>query len=147
MKGWVWSVVILAAGLDTIGAAIAAVDPAALLPAGEQMTGAAHVYAGYLVSRDLALAVGLCVFLILGARQVLTAVLLMSALTQLLDIAVDSASGRAVLVPGLGVLCGLLIVAAIRTSCGPVWRRSTWLDVGSTAPGNSSALHGPKSPA
>jgi hypothetical protein len=54
----------------------------------------------------------------------------MSALTQAFDIAVDGASGRAVLVPGLSVLCGLLFVSAMRTSRAPVWRRSTWLQLG-----------------
>jgi hypothetical protein len=126
---WIKGVVVLTVCLNVVGATIAVANPGAMLPAGEHMTSAARLYAGYLVSRDLSLAVVLLAFLVIRARQGLAAALLMGALTQVFDIVIDTSSGRAVLVPGLIVLCGLLLLAAGGASGAPVWRRSAWLAV------------------
>lgn len=126
---WVRWVVVLTVSLDVIGAVIAVAKPGAMLPAGEHMTSAARLYAGYLVSRDLSVAVVLIAFALIRARQGLAAALVLSASTQVFDIVIDASSGRAALVPGLSVLCALLVLAAGGVAGAPLWRRSAWLGI------------------
>jgi hypothetical protein len=125
---WVDVAVALAALLFAAGAVIALARPALLVGSGADVDAAARVYAGYLASRDGALAVALLVGLAVRARQLLAGALLMAALIQAVDIAVDASSGRLVLVPGLAALAALILAAATRLARRPVWRAASWRD-------------------
>ena len=65
---WVGAVVVLGAALMAMGAVIALVHPAMLVSPGDEINSAAHIYAGYLVSRNLIVAVFLLLALGLRAR-------------------------------------------------------------------------------
>jgi hypothetical protein len=123
---WVDAAVVLVALLFAAGGVIALVRPALLVASGADIDPAARVYAGYLASRDCALAVALIVLLVLRARQLLAGALLLAALVQAMDIVVDAGSGRLVLVPGLVLLAALMIAAATRLARRPVWRAASW---------------------
>jgi hypothetical protein len=116
---WVSTIVILGALLTAAGGIIAQVHPALLLRAGDQVTPAAHVYAGYLVSRNLALAVMLLAVLVLRARRVLAGLMVLTAVIQLIDAVVDAAGGRWTLVPGVMVFGVAFLVGAVRLSALP----------------------------
>ncbi len=117
---WVTVIVILGALLTAAGGVIALAHPETLLGPGEHMNQAAHVYAGYLVSRNLALAVVLLAVLALGARRALTGLMVYTALAQLIDAVVDAATGRAALLPVVLVFAVAFLVGAARLS-GPAW--------------------------
>ncbi|MEO7060600.1 MAG: hypothetical protein ABI083_12835 [Lapillicoccus sp.] len=121
-------VVLVIAGLTAAGGVIAAVDPGMLIGTAAPETRATYVYAGYLVSRNLALAVALVALLALRARRMLAGALLLTALIQILDIVVDAATGRLALVPGLVVLTAALFAATVKASPEPPWRLGTWRD-------------------
>jgi hypothetical protein len=114
---WVPLAGILVALLFATGAVIALARPALLVASDAAIDAATHVSAGYLASRDSALAVALVVVLVLRARQLLAGALLLAALIQVADIVVDATTGRLVLVPGLAVLTALMLVLP-RGLCG-----------------------------
>jgi len=58
------------------------------------MNSAARVYAGYLVSRNLAIALMLLAAWVTGARQALSGLTVFAALVQFLDMGLDAAEGR-----------------------------------------------------
>jgi hypothetical protein len=78
------------------------------------MNQAAYVYAGYLVSRDLALAAMLIAALALRAYHVLVGLMALTALTQVIDSIVDATTGRASLLPVILVFAVAYFIAAIR---------------------------------
>jgi hypothetical protein len=114
-------VVLLAAG-----AIIAVVHPILLVSPQDQINQATRVYAGYLASRNMALALMLLAALILRARRTLNILALLTALIQLLDIAMDFAEGRWVVVPGVAILAALFFVASARISGYPFWKKEAW---------------------
>jgi hypothetical protein len=126
---WVHPTVILVAVLLGAGAVIALVRPALLVASGADIDAATHVYAGYLATRDAALALVLVVLLALGARQLLAGALLLVALIQVADIVVDATTGRLLLVPGLAVLTALILGAAWKVAPRPLWRIASWREV------------------
>jgi hypothetical protein len=126
---WVPPAVVLVAVLFAAGAVIALARPALLVAPGADVDAAARVYAGYVASRDAALAVALVVLLVLRASQLLAGALLLAALIQAVDIVVDAATGRLVLVPGLAVLTVLMIATATRLARRPMWRTASWRDI------------------
>jgi hypothetical protein len=126
--GGVSAIVILGAMLTAAGGIIAEVRPTLLLSAGERMNAAAGVYAGYLVSRNLALAVMLVATLVLRARRELTGLMVLTALIQVVDAIVDGAGGRWTLVPGVLALGVAFLVGAARLSPRPLWPPGTWRD-------------------
>jgi hypothetical protein len=128
VPGWLVAIVGLGIALTALGAVVAIADPALLLGPGEQVTGATRVYAGYLFSRNLALAAALTAALAIGARRQVVGLVTLAGLIQALDVAVDAATGRWVLVPGLTVLTALFFVAARRLAGQPLWRPGTWRD-------------------
>jgi hypothetical protein len=128
MAGWLFPVVGTGALLTAAGAVIAITDPALLLGPHDRVTDAVRVYAAYLFSRNLALAVVLVVALAARARRVLAALLLLTALVQLLDAAVDATTGRWVLVPGLVVLVGGFLLGADRLYDRRMWKVNIWGD-------------------
>jgi hypothetical protein len=86
------------------------------------MNQAAYTYAGCLISRDLALAVMLLATLALRARHVLAGLMVLTALTQLIDAVVDATSGRASLLPILLVFVAAFLIGAARLSGQALWK-------------------------
>lgn len=84
-----------------------------------------HVYAGYFIGRNLALAVALLMLLALRAHRMLTGALVLASLVQAFDIVIDARTGRLVLVPALVLLTAHLFTAASRLSPQPLWRAGT----------------------
>jgi hypothetical protein len=123
---WVTAVVLLGAVLMAVGAVIALVHPAMLVLPGDEINGAARIYAGYLVSRNLTIATFLLLALVLRARGMLNTLVLLVAWIQILDASVDGWEGRWMIVPGILVLAGMFLAAAVRLSGYPFWKAEAW---------------------
>lgn len=119
---WLRAVVILGALLLATGAVLALVHPAMLVSPHDEINGAVHIYAGYLASRNLALAIMLVALLSLSAKHALSNMMVLVALVQLLDAGIDCAEGRWILVPGVVLLGLLFFIGAVRLTGYPFWR-------------------------
>jgi hypothetical protein len=124
---WVSVLVIAGALLTAMGAVIALVRPAMLVSPHDQINEAVHIYAGYLAARNLALALMLTGLLALRARRALGNLMALVALVQLLDVCIDFAEGRWIIVPAVLVLGVLFSIGAARLSGSPFWRREAWI--------------------
>ena len=93
---------------------------------GEEMNAAARIFAGYLFSRNLAIAALLVGALIAGARKALGTLMLLTAAVQLIDGVVDSYEQRWMIVPGVVVLGCLFAMAAGGVVGSPVWKTKFW---------------------
>jgi hypothetical protein len=113
-----WLVVIVVVGsiLMIAGGLIALVRPELLLSAHQQITEATHIYAGYLVSRNLALGLMLLAALALRARAPLSVLMVLYASIQFLDAITDCVEGRWTIVPGIVMLGLLFLIGAARAS-------------------------------
>lgn len=108
------------------GALLALLHPALLVSPHDEINAAVHIYAGYLASRNLGLAIMLLAAMSLRAKGTLNTLMLLSAFIQLLDAGIDCVEGRWVIVPGV-VLIGLLFfVGSARLSGYPFWRMEAW---------------------
>jgi len=116
----------LGALLLIAGALIALFHPVMLVSAQDEINGAVHVYAGYLASRNLALAVMLLAALSLGAKRLLNNLLLLVSLIQLLDAVIDVVEGRWPVAIGVAVLAVLFFVASVSLSGFPFWKTRAW---------------------
>lgn len=125
---WIYLVVGLGACLMIMGAVIALVNPAMLASGGGEINFAVHVYAGYLVARNLALAAMLMIMLGLRARAALSSLMVLTAFIQLLDAGMDSLEGRWALLPGILVFAIVFFLGAARLSGQAFWRREAWRD-------------------
>jgi len=125
---WLSASVILGALLMAAGAMLALINPAMLVSASAEINVAARVYAGYLVSRNLALAAMLVVMLRGRARGPLGTLMLLTACIQLLDAGMDSLEGRWTLVPGVLVFAIVFFIGAARLSGRPFWNLAAWRD-------------------
>jgi hypothetical protein len=125
---WLPLIVVPGALLLAAGAIVALVNPAMLASPGIAINGAVHVYAGYLVARNLALALLLLVTLGMGARRSLSTLMVLTALIQLLDAGMDMAERRWPLIPGVLIFAALFLFGAARITGAPVWRRAAWRD-------------------
>jgi hypothetical protein len=123
---WLRTVVILGALLMAAGAVLALVHPAMLVSPHDEINGAVHIYAGYLASRNLAMAILLIVLLSLSAKRALSNLMLLVALIQLLDACIDCAEGRWPIVPGVLILGLIFLFAAAKLSSYPVWKPEFW---------------------
>lgn len=92
------------------------------------MNDAAYVYAGYLISRNLALAIVLLVLLAMGAKRMLAGVMVLVALIQLIDAVVDVTTGRAALLPVILLLGAAFLIGASRLLNQPFWNVAAWRD-------------------
>jgi hypothetical protein len=119
---WLVATVILGAFLLSAGALIALVRPAMLVSPQAQINGAVHVYAGYLVSRNLALAAMLLATLSMRARGALGTLMVLTACIQFLDAGIDAMEGRWSLVPGVLVLAVVFSIAAAWLSRYTFWK-------------------------
>jgi hypothetical protein len=126
---WLPLIVVPGALLLAAGASIALLNPAMLVSPGTEINSAVHVYAGYLVARNLALALLLLVTLSMGARRSLSTLMVLTAVIQVLDAAMDIVERRWPLIPGLLVFAGLFLFGAARITGGsPIWRAAAWRD-------------------
>ena len=125
---WVQLVVIAGALMTAAGAIIALVHPIMLVSPHDQINGAVRIYAGYLVSRNLAMAGLLIVLLILRAQRALRHLMVLVGLIQLLDACMDYAEDRWAIMPGVLVF-GLIFLLAARRLGGaiPFWSREAWI--------------------
>jgi hypothetical protein len=124
---WIRVVVVLGAALTAMGAVIALVDPVMLVSPHDEINGAVHVYAGYLVARNLAIALMLVALLLLGAKRALGNLMVLVGLIQLLDVCMDAAEGRWSIVPGILVFGLVFLVGAARLSGGKwFWNPAAW---------------------
>ena len=98
---WLVVIVVSGAALMAAGALIALLHPAMLVSPRDTINGAVRVYAGYLVSRNLALAIMLLVALTRKAREPLRILVILTAFIQLLDAGLDGMEQRWTLVPGV----------------------------------------------
>jgi len=125
---WLLLIVVPGALLLAAGAIIALINPAMLASPGIAINGAVHVYAGYLVARNLALAVLLLVTLSMGARSSLSTLMVLTALIQFFDAAMDMMEGRWQLIPGVVVFAVVFLFGAARITGAPIWRAAAWRD-------------------
>jgi hypothetical protein len=109
-----------------VGSVIALVHPAMLASPNAEINHAAHLYAGYFAVRNLALAVMLMAALSLGAKTSLNALMMLTALVQILDAGVDCVEARWTVVPGVMILGLLFLLGSARLSGHPFWRLKAW---------------------
>src|SRR5450432_3132434 len=88
---WLRIAVVTATLLVAAGGVIALVHPAMLVSPHDEINGAVHIYAGYLASRNLAMAAMLLCLLVAGARKQLAGLLTLIAFIQIADAVIDSA--------------------------------------------------------
>jgi hypothetical protein len=123
---WVKAVVILCVVLTGAGAVIAFVRPGILVQPNAEITAAVRTYAGYLTSRNAALALILLVLLVMRARRALGNLLATVGIIQVLDCFVDCVEARWTIAPGVLVL-GIVFLITANRLCGPLWRRDAWI--------------------
>ncbi len=121
-------IVLFGAVLLAFGAYVALFNPMLLIGKGEQMNNSARVFAGYLFSRNLALAVLLAGALALRARRVLGGLVALTALIQFIDAAVDCYEQRWAIVPVVVLLGVAFLIGAGSILERPVWKIDAWRD-------------------
>ena len=122
------AIAILAAVLLTAGASLALFDPTMLVGKGAQMNPAARVFAGYLFSRNLAVAALMAGALALRARKALGTLLTLTALIQFGDAAMDCYEQRWSIVPVV-VFLGLAFLIGAGSALGhSAWKINNWRD-------------------
>lgn len=123
---WVRTIVVLGALLMTAGALIALGHPALLVSPRDEINGAVHIYAGYLASRNLVLALMLVAAMGFRSRGTLNTLMLLTALIQVMDAGIDCVEGRWTLAPGVIIFGLLFLVGAARLSGYPFWKTAAW---------------------
>ena len=113
---WLYVSVIAGATLMGLGGVIALLKPGLLLGPGEAISSGVRVYAGYLVSRNVAMAAMLLVLLFLRARQMLIGMMFLTAVIQTLDAVLDVCEGRWPIVPGVILFAAIFFLGAQRLS-------------------------------
>lgn len=122
---WVSIVVILGTFLTLTGAVIGKVDPA-LLTNGSPITAATRVYADYMFSRNLALALILLFCFAIRAWRMLAGCMVLIALIQIIDVANDLVRGAFLLVPGLLVFAIVFLLGAWQLFGQAIWHADAW---------------------
>jgi hypothetical protein len=120
------AIAVLGALLLTAGAVLALFYPVMLVSAHDEINGAVHIYAGYLASRNLALAIMMVAALCFGAKGMLNNLLLLVAFIQLLDAVMDVVEGRWPVATGVVVLAALFFIASGSLSGYPFWKIHAW---------------------
>ncbi|HEY4010527.1 MAG TPA: hypothetical protein VGM11_10285 [Acidobacteriaceae bacterium] len=123
---WLIAIVIVGSALMIAGACFAFLRPEMLLSPGQPITEGVRVYAGYLVSRNLALSLMLLAALALRARAALSTLMLLYAFIQLLDVGNDALEGRWGIVPAIVILGLLFLLGAARLSGHSFWSAKAW---------------------
>jgi hypothetical protein len=125
---WATAIVIVCATLMALGAAIALLSPAMLIGPHANISPANTVYADYLASRNLAIAIMLLCMLAISARRGLASVLLLAALVQIIDAGFDCFEGRWTIAPAVLLLSLMLSAAANTVSRRRLYNASFWQD-------------------
>jgi hypothetical protein len=86
-----------------------------LLSPNDPISAGVRIYAGYLISRNAALALGLLGAVVFRVRTLLGAMLLLVGMVQVFDACMDAVEGRWALVPGIAVLGILFLWGAAKT--------------------------------
>ena len=121
------AIVVLGALLTAMGAGIALFHPIMLVSPHDQINGAVRIYAGYLVARNLAIAIMLLALLLIGARRALGNLMVLVGFIQLFDACMDVAEGRWTIAPGVLVFGLIFLFAAARLCDGlPFWKLEAW---------------------
>jgi len=118
----------LGALLMTAGAVIAVIHPAMLVSPHDEINGAVRIYAGYLFSRNLALALVLLAALVFRSKRNLHTLMVLIAFMQFLDVALDCLESRWAVIPGVAVLGVLFLIGASAISGAPFWKRTAWTE-------------------
>ncbi len=125
---WLTGSVILGSLLMASGGIIALIKPAMLVSPDAGIGSAVCVYAGYLVARNIPLAVMLLIMLGLRARNVLSSLMVLTAFIQLVDAGMDCMERRWTLVPGVLIFAAVFFLGAARLSGRPFWSLAAWRD-------------------
>lgn len=123
---WLTAMIALGALLLAAGAAIALLHPEMLTSPHDVMNGAVHIYASYLASRNIAIAIMLLALLLIRARRALSHLMVLVALIQGIDACMDCIDGRWAIVPGIIVFGLLFLVGAAKLSGYPFWQADAW---------------------
>lgn len=123
---WLSAVVVIGSLLMILGGVIALVHPALLVSPHDEINGAFHIYAGYLASRNLSLAIMLLAALLLRAQGSLHTLMILTGFVQILDACIDCVEGRWAVVPGVAVFGAVLLVGSARLSGHAFWRAGAW---------------------
>lgn len=123
---WISLSVIVGALLMGTGAIIALVRPAMLVGPGAEITAAVRVYAGYLVSRNLVLALMLLAMLTLRARRALSTLMVLTGFIQLFDAGLDVTEKRWGIAPGVLIFAIVFFLGAARLNGQPFWKLAAW---------------------
>jgi hypothetical protein len=126
----VWLTVIISLGtlLIAAGGAIALLHPEMLTSPHEVMNDGVHIYARYLASRNISIAIMLIALLLIRARRALSQLMVLVALVQGIDACMDCLDGRVAIVPGILVF-GVLFLFGAAKLCGyPFWKAYAWID-------------------
>ena len=124
LPAWPVAVAIGSALLMAAGGVIALVRPEMLASGGSAISSGMHVYASYLVSRNLAIAAFLLIAVGMKAPRALANYMLLAATVQLIDAVFDCLDGRWALVPGILIIGICLFMAARRVAAPRFWKRS-----------------------
>lgn len=125
---WLSAIVVVGVVLMVLGGIIALGNPAMLAPTGGEINGAVRVYAGYLFSRNVAIAAMLLCALIIRARRAVSYLMLLTAVIQILDATLDCLEGRWVIAPGVMLLGIAFLFGAVRAANTPLWKIEAWRD-------------------
>jgi hypothetical protein len=123
---WVSLIVVIGAFILATGATLALVRPVMLVSPNDEINSAVHVYAGYLASRNGALAVMLLVLLALGAKRALSNLMVVVALIQVFDACQDCIEGRWMIVPGVLLIGMVFLIGSRRLTGYPFWKAEAW---------------------
>jgi hypothetical protein len=124
---WLGAIVILGAALTAAGAVIALVRPIMLVSPQAEINDAVRIYAGYLVARNLAIAIMLLGLLLIGARRALGNLMVLVGFIQLFDACMDVAERRWTIAPGVLVFGLIFLFAAVRLCDDlPFWKLEAW---------------------
>lgn len=123
---WVNVIVLAGVLLLLAGAIIGKLQPKLLLSSNQPVTAATKVYADYLFSRNLVLAVSLVALLAFGRRRLLASLMTLIVGIQLVDAAVDIFSGRGMLIPILIVYAVVYFLCAWWLFGAPPWSGTAW---------------------
>jgi len=127
IPAWMNAVVIVGTLLMASGAVIALVRPAMLVSPHDAINGAVRVYADYLFTRNLPMALLMLALLAMGARRALGNLLALVGIVQLMDAVVDCVEARWIVAAGVLVLGVLFLMASARLCGGAFWKGEAWL--------------------
>ena len=127
MPWWPRLIVILGALLTLLGGLLAIVHPEMMVSPHDEINGAVRIYAGYLASRNLAIALALLWLLCLHSWRALSQLMILAALIQFFDLFMDCLERRWIIVPGVLIIGILFLLGSIRISGFAFWKRSAWM--------------------